>query len=173
MASRGTTTTTGTTRFGFHQLDYEVIQHMPILRETWVISLHGLAQTTWRKGDQQVPFYHAAVARRRIESARLLELALPRSNSVLLQGEWRIMANRFFDTAVFYDAGQVAAHKSDLDLNQLKTDYGFGVRFHAPFATVLRVDVAQKPRRHVSGVCDVTGLLRALPCARNCSSWFR
>ena len=64
-------------------------------------------------------------------------------NSVLLQGEWRIMVNRFFDSAVFYDAGQVAAHKRDLDLHRLQTDYGFGVRFHAPFATVLRIDVAR------------------------------
>ena len=53
------------------------------------------------------------------------------------------MANRFFDTAVFYDAGKVAAHTSDLDLNHLKHDYGFGARFHTPFATVLRVDVAR------------------------------
>ena len=53
------------------------------------------------------------------------------------------MANRFFESAVFYDAGKVAARTSDLDLNHLKSDYGLGVRFHAPFATVLRVDVAR------------------------------
>ena len=53
------------------------------------------------------------------------------------------MANRFFESAVFYDAGKVAARTSDLDLNHLKNDYGFGVRFHAPLATVLRVDVAR------------------------------
>jgi outer membrane translocation and assembly module TamA len=53
------------------------------------------------------------------------------------------MANRFFDSAVFYDAGKVTARTSDLDLNHLKSDYGFGVRFHAPMATVLRIDVAR------------------------------
>ena len=42
---------------GFRQVDYEVIQHIPILRETWVVSLHGLAKTTWDKGDQATPFY--------------------------------------------------------------------------------------------------------------------
>ena len=42
---------------GFRQVDYEAIQHIPILRESWVISLHGLAKTTWAKGDQQIPFY--------------------------------------------------------------------------------------------------------------------
>ena len=44
---------------------------------------------------------------------------------------------------MFYDAGKVAARTADLDLNDLKSDYGFGVRFHGPLATVLRVDVAR------------------------------
>ena len=42
------------------------------------------------------------------------------------------MVNRFIDTAVFYDAGKVAARTADLDFNGLKSDYGFGVRFHGP-----------------------------------------
>ena len=53
------------------------------------------------------------------------------------------MANRFLDTAVFYDAGKVAARRADLDFNGLKSDYGFGVRFHGPFATPLRIEVAR------------------------------
>ena len=55
------------------------------------------------------------------------------------------MANRFMDTAVFYDAGKVAARRADLDLNGLKSDYGFGFRLHGPFATPLRVEVAKSP----------------------------
>jgi outer membrane translocation and assembly module TamA len=55
------------------------------------------------------------------------------------------MANRFMDTAVFYDTGKVTARRADLDLNGLKSDYGFGVRFHGPFATPLRIDVARSP----------------------------
>ena len=43
--------------FGFRQVDYEAIQHFPILREAWVISLRGLAQTTYSKSDQQIPFF--------------------------------------------------------------------------------------------------------------------
>ena len=128
---------------GFRQADYEVIQHIPILRETWVVSLHGLAKTTWDKGDQATPFYllpslGGGSTLRGFSSYRFSD-----RHSLLLQAEWRIMANRFFETAVFYDAGKVAARRSDLDLHHLKSDYGLGVRFHAPFATVLRVDVAR------------------------------
>ena len=63
-------------------------------------------------------------------------------NSLLLQGEWRVMVNRFFDTAVFYDAGKVTAHARDLDLDGLRHDVGFGVRFHGPRSTPWRIDFA-------------------------------
>ncbi len=128
---------------GFRQVDYEVIQHIPILRETWVVSLHGLAKTTWDKGDQATPFYLLPSVGGGSSLRGFATHRFSDRHSLLLQAEWRIMANRFFDSAVFYDAGKVAARTKDLDLKHLKSDYGFGVRFHAPFATVLRVDVAR------------------------------
>jgi hypothetical protein len=131
------------TRFGFRQVDYEAIQHIPILRESWVISLHGLASTTWGKGGQEIPFYMLPSLGGGSNLRGFSSWRFRDRNSLLLQAEWRIMANRFFDTAVFYDAGKVAAQRSDLDLDRLKTDYGFGARFHAPFSTLFRFDVAR------------------------------
>jgi outer membrane translocation and assembly module TamA len=64
-------------------------------------------------------------------------------NSLLLQGEWRILVNRYMDTAFFYDAGKVTRLTADLDLDGLKHDFGFGVRFHTPFVTPLRIDFAK------------------------------
>ena len=130
-------------RFGFRQVDYEAIQHIPILRESWVISLRGLASTTSHKDGQQIPFFAlpslgGGSNLRGFESWRFRD-----QNSLLLQAEWRIMVNRFFDTALFYDAGKVAARKEDLDFSGLRNDYGFGARFHTPFATVFRIDVAR------------------------------
>ena len=58
---------------------------------------------------------------------------------------YRNMVNRYFDTAVFYDAGKVTSRTSDLDFNGLKNDYGFGVRLHSPVATPLRIEVARSP----------------------------
>ena len=130
---------------GFRQVDYEVIQHFPILRETWAISLRGLVQTTMEKSGQQIPFFllpslGGGHNMKGYESYRFRD-----RNSLLLQGEWRIMVNRFMDTALFYDAGKVAAHTSDLDLDGLTHDYGAGVRFHSPSSTMFRVDVARSP----------------------------
>ena len=86
---------------GFRQVDYEVIQHIPILRETWVISLHGLAQTTWNKADQATPFYllpslGGGSSLRGFSSFRFTD-----RHSLLMQAEWRIMANRFMESALF------------------------------------------------------------------------
>ena len=53
------------------------------------------------------------------------------------------MVNRYLDTAFFYDAGKVAARTADLDFDGLKDDFGFGIRFHGPFATPLRVELAK------------------------------
>jgi outer membrane translocation and assembly module TamA len=63
-------------------------------------------------------------------------------NSLKLQAEWRVMVNRFLDMAVFYDAGKVAADTGDLNLSDLRSDFGLGFRFHGPLSTPLRIDVA-------------------------------
>lgn len=133
----------GDNRFGFRQVDYEVIQHVPILREAWVVSLRGRAQTTSGKSGQDVPYFlvphlGGGSTLRGYDSWRFRD-----RNALLLQAEWRIMVNRFMDTALFYDAGKVAARTSDLDFDNLKSDYGFGVRFHGPFTTAFRVEVAR------------------------------
>jgi hypothetical protein len=54
-----------------------------------------------------------------------------------------VIVNRFLDMALFYDAGRVAARRSDLTSGPLKSDYGVGFRLHGPYATPLRVELAK------------------------------
>ena len=128
--------------FGFQMAEYEGIAHLPILRETWVLSFRARVQTAFDKDDQQTPFFMLPAlgggsSLRGYSSWRFRD-----KNSLLLSAEWRIMVNRYLDMAFFYDAGKVAARTSDLDFDGLKDDYGFGLRFHGPFATPLRVELA-------------------------------
>lgn len=128
--------------YGFTQTDYEALQHIPVLREAWVLSLRGFVSTTGTKGDQQIPFFMlpsvgGGSSLRAFSSWRFRD-----RNSMVMEAEWRVMVNRFFDTAVFYDAGKVTAHARDLDLTDLKSGYGIGMRFHSPLSTPLRIDVA-------------------------------
>lgn len=129
--------------FGFRRVDYEAIQHIPIFREAWVISLRGRVSTADDKSDQDIPFFMLPAvgggsSLRGYHSWRFRD-----RNSLLLQAEWRIMVNRFMDAAFFYDAGKVTSRTSDLDLDGLKTDVGFGVRLHGPFVTPLRIELAR------------------------------
>jgi hypothetical protein len=129
--------------FGFNQVDYEVIQHFPILREAWVISLHGLAETAFAKNGQEIPFFMLPSLGGGSNLRGFSSWRFRDKNSLLLQAEWRIMVNRYFDTAFFCDAGKVAPRPADLSLNRLKDDFGFGIRFHGPIATPLRIELAK------------------------------
>jgi hypothetical protein len=136
--------------FGFQLMQYEAIQHIPILRETWVLSFHQRVQTSSEKDGQQTPFFMLPAlgggsSLRGYSSWRFRD-----QNSLLLQAEWRIMINRYLDLAFFYDAGKVASRTKDLDLDDLHDDYGFGFRFHGPFSTPLRIELSRSPESKFS-----------------------
>jgi hypothetical protein len=130
-------------QFGFKFLEYEAIQHVPILRETWVLSFRGRVQTATSKEDQQTPFFMLPALGGGSSLRGYASWRFRERNSLLLQAEWRIMVNRYLDLAFFYDTGKVAAKAADLDFNNLRDDFGFGIRFHGPFATPLRVELAK------------------------------
>ena len=105
--------------------------------------LPGRVITSSAKTDQRVPFFMTPS----LGSGSSLRAYPTRrfrgEDTLLLQAEWRIMVNRFMDTAIFYDAGKAVEDEGDLDFNNLKSDVGFGFRFHSPFRTLLRTDVAK------------------------------
>jgi hypothetical protein len=129
--------------YSFDRVDGEIVQHIPILRENWVISLHGLVQTTL-DDDDVVPFFllpslGSGSTLRGYSSWRFRD-----RHSLLMSAEWRWIPNRLgLDMAIFYDAGKVASRWGDLDLDGLKSDVGVGVRFHSPVATPLRIELAK------------------------------
>ena len=116
---------------------------MPILRETWVLSLRGRVQNGREKERSGDPFFMlpsvgGGSSLRGYSSWRFRD-----RNSLLMQAEWRVMVNRYSDLAFFYDAGKVAARVSDLDFKNLQDDFGIGFRIHGPFVTPFRVDVSR------------------------------
>jgi hypothetical protein len=127
----------------FRQIDYEAVQHLPLLRDAWVLSLRGRVETTYTNDNEEVPFFMMPAlgggsSLRGFSSWRFRDL-----HSLLLQAEWRVLVNSFFDMALFYDAGKVTDRRSDLDLDGLKSDYGIGFRLHGPAATPLRIELAK------------------------------
>jgi hypothetical protein len=129
--------------FSFQRLDGELIQHLPILRENWVLSFRGRVQTTLDDADA-VPYFLLP----QLGSGRTLRGygtgRFRDRHSVLTSAEFRWIVNRMaLDMALFYDAGKVTNRREDLDFNGLKSDWGIGARFHGPTSTVLRIEAAR------------------------------
>jgi len=129
--------------YSFDRLDGEIVQHIPLLRENWVLSLHGRVQTTL-SDDDVVPYFMlpslgSGDTLRGYGSWRFRD-----RHSILTSGEFRWIPSRLaLDMAVFYDAGKVASRREDLDLRHLRHDIGIGLRIHSPVATPLRIEFAR------------------------------
>ena len=129
--------------YSFDRLDAELVQHIPILRETWVVSLHGRLETTL-DDDDQVPYFMmpslgSGSTLRGYDAWRFRD-----RHAVLLSGEWRWIPNRMFlDMALFYDTGMVAPRLDAIALGSFVSNVGVGIRFHAPAQTPLRVELAK------------------------------
>ena len=118
------------------------------------------ARPTFNKSDQQIPFFMlpsvgGGSTLRGFSSWRFRD-----RNSLLLQAEWRIMVNRFLDTAVFYDAGKVTARTVRSRFRRAEER----LRLRAPFSRTVRHAAArrtgQEQRRSGPRLLVVRGLLR-------------
>jgi hypothetical protein len=127
--------------YSFQRLDGEIIQHIPIYRETWVLAGRARAETTLNNNDV-VPYFLLpqlgdGSTLRAFQTDRFRD-----KHSILYTAEFRWIPSQAVDMAFFYDAGKVASHRSDLDFKGLKSDVGVGIRFHGLIATPLRIDFA-------------------------------
>lgn len=127
----------------FNRLDLDAIQHIPILRETWVISLRGRLETT--VGDEDLVPYFLVPSLGGGHTLRAYSTARFRDRHALLTSvEWRWIPNlQVLDMAIFYDGGDVAARRRDLDFTGWRHNWGVGARFHGPVATPLRIELAR------------------------------
>lgn len=119
----------------------DLVQHVPVLRETWVLSLRGRTESVVGRNAPyfMMPSLGDGNSLRGYSTARFRD-----RHTALASAEWRWIPNRAaLDLALFVDAGTVARELDALSMRELKTDYGIGVRFHTLSATVLRLDLAR------------------------------
>ena len=127
--------------FGF--IRTEIVQHLPIFRETWVLSLRGRTESIVRESDV-VPFFLMPYLGNGNTLRGYLTGRFRDRHTVLLNSELRWFPNRAaLDVALFFDAGDVARTRGNWTLDGMQTDYGVGVRFHTPASTALRVELAR------------------------------
>jgi hypothetical protein len=128
-------------RHTFNRMEAEAVQHVPILRENWVISIRGLMNSTVSGSPPYflLPSLGGGNNLRGYAAWRYRDL-----HSILFQGEFRWTPNRMgMDMVLFYDAGKVTSQRRALDFTALKKDVGIEMRFHGPTVTPLRMGVAR------------------------------
>ena len=110
--------------YSFSRFEAGAIQHIPIIRETWVLSMRARLRST--VGDEsQVPSFLLPTLGGSSFAARSLVLAFSRSARRRRQLEWRWIPNRSaLDMAVFVDAGQVTDELDALRPNRFTTAVG-------------------------------------------------
>ncbi len=148
--------------FGFRQIDYEAIQHVPLLRETWVLSFHALARTTADRNGQSVPFFMLPSLGGSSSLRGYMSLRFRDENSLLLQGEWRIIASRFLDSSVFYDAGKVTRTPVGSRLRWIETRLRLWTSIPWPAVHAAPPRVGKGHRRTRLRGFNLLGLLRHL-----------
>lgn len=129
--------------FSFDSQEYEVRQLVPLVREQFVVAVHGLMTLTSTDAGNVVPvplapFLGSGSTLRAFPTRRFTD-----RNRVLLAGEYRWRPSRYLDMAVFVDSGQVAGDVQQFRFHDFETNWGIGARFHGPVFTALRVEYAR------------------------------
>ena len=128
--------------YSFSRFEAGALQHIPILRETWVLSMRARFRSTIGS-DSVVPYFlmptvGGGSSLRAYSSWRFRDRHAADGTV-----EWRWIPNRAgLDLAVFFDAGQVTDDVGEFRPNRFVTAIGVGARLHARQFMVLRLDVA-------------------------------
>lgn len=144
--------------FNFRRLDIEAQQVFAGIGAHHRLTLSGWASTSTTDAGQEVPFYWLPTLGgksqvRSVHEERLgsdgtqatlrgyRNLRFRDRHLLLLQAEYRLPVWGPIDATLFGDAGKVASTRDDLDLTDLRRDFGFSLSVMKGWATAARVDV--------------------------------
>lgn len=147
-----------TEQYNFRRFDIEAQQVFAGFGAHHRLTLSGWASTSTADAGQVIPFslqptLGGKSSIRSVHEDRLgsdgtdatlrgyRNLRFRDRNLVLLQAEYRVPLWGPVDATLFADAGKVARIRSDLDLNDLRRDFGFSLSIMKGWATAARVDV--------------------------------
>lgn len=131
-----------TGQYTFDRLDADVRQYISLLRERRVLALRTLVSTSATEAGRQVPFYLQRTLGGPDDLRGFRRFRFRDEHMLLLQAEYRWEIFTAVDGVLFYDAGKVASKRSDLTLDHLESDYGFGFRFGSNNGVFMRVEAA-------------------------------
>ena len=144
-------------RFSFTRVDIEGRHRFAVFGPHRRLTLHGWVATTDTWSGNTVPFYMQPSLGSTGQLRSVGEEIIGSDGSrgtlrgydnfrfrdrhlILLQADYRIPVWGPFDASVFADAGKVTRRRADLNLSNLKYDYGFSISVMRGPNTVVRTD---------------------------------
>jgi hypothetical protein len=128
--------------YSFRRFDVDLRQFVGFLGERRVLAARLFVSTSDAEDGQTMPFYYMPTLGGNDTLRGFREYRFRAPHAILAQAEYRYEIWSGFDAALFYDAGKVANRRSDLDFENLESDYGIGFRFNTNSGVILRVDAA-------------------------------
>lgn len=129
-------------QYNFWKIDGIIDQYFPYANRTRVFALHLQGTYSFRRGDQEVPFYLQPTLGGNDDLRGFQRYRFYANNRfyVTLEHRWHAFAG--MDVALFVDAGKVANNARLLYQEDLRYDGGLGFRFKLRDAVVMRIDQA-------------------------------
>lgn len=127
--------------FSFRRYEAEASRFIPVADSRVVFALHGWLATSDANDGGAVPFYLEPSLGGNNSLRGYADYRFHDRNMLLVQAEARIAMMTHVDTAIFWDAGNVAPKVGDLNLDH--RDWGVGLRLHSRRQTFARLDLAR------------------------------
>jgi hypothetical protein len=146
--------------FSFERSEAEAAHFVPLADARVVLAMRGWLVATYAKEGKLVPFYLAPSLGGHNTLRGYADYRFHDRNLLVFNLETRVALFTHIDAALFADAGNVAPHLADLNVD--KVAFGAGLRMHAHRATFARVDVAcgQEGWRFMFRISDPLHLAR-------------
>jgi len=131
--------------YSFRRWKVEAQQYFPFFNQRRVIAFRGKMELNDTNAGQEVPFYLMPTVGGSEDLRGYREFRYRDRDSLVFNLEYRWEAFSGLDLALFGDAGDVYHKASDIQLDKLKTSYGFGFRFNTERSVFLRIDFGFSP----------------------------
>ena len=129
--------------YDFTRVVGDIQAHIPLGHRNRILALHARTSHAVGQNGGTVPFHLMETVGGANSIRGFREYRFRDTRNLFLNVEYRWEVWNYVDFAFFYDAGKVFSRAGDLDFNNLKSAYGFGIRGHSPEGMVLRFDFAQ------------------------------
>jgi hypothetical protein len=132
-------------RYSFTRLGVDARAYLPLGSPQRILALRGHAVRDAADSGQQVPFFMQQPLGGSHTLRGYEDFRFRGERLALLQAEYRWEAVPALELALFVDSGVVASPGQSLDLAELRTGWGAGIRFKTPSAFLARIEWARCP----------------------------